>query len=298
VSLGLAALFLAIAAGAGEPGGDIFVQLADPQFGMYTEDADFAQETANYEFVIASVNRLKPAFVVICGDLINKPGDAAQRDEYLRISAKLDPAINLYPVAGNHDVGNEPTPASLATYRDHFGPDYYSFEDAGIYGIVLNSSLLVAPEAAEADAAAQESWLANELKAAQRSGARHIVVFQHYPFFIDTADEPDVYFNIPSETRSRYLAMLKDAGVGYVFAGHYHRNAYAADGPLEMITSGPVGKPLEGVSGLRIVRITEGALQHRYYPLGNIPNSVADAAGITGTESAGTGKPIILRRQK
>ena len=115
--------------------------MSDPQFGMYTKDADFAHETANLEFAIAAANRLMPAFVVITGDLINKAGDAAMTAEYKRITAKLDPKIKLYSMPGNHDVGNEPTPESLAVYRERFGADYYSFRAGDIAGIVLNSNL-------------------------------------------------------------------------------------------------------------------------------------------------------------
>src|SRR4051812_32928891 len=105
----------------------VFLQMSDTQFGMYTKDVDFVQETANYEFAVANANRLKPRFVIVCGDLVNKAGDAAQIAEYKRISGKLDPAVKLYQVAGNHDVGNEPTPESLAAWREKFGRDYYSF---------------------------------------------------------------------------------------------------------------------------------------------------------------------------
>src|SRR5436190_258702 len=38
-----------------------FIQLSDPQFGMFTGNKDFAQETANFEFAVAAINRLKPA---------------------------------------------------------------------------------------------------------------------------------------------------------------------------------------------------------------------------------------------
>ena len=38
-----------------------FVQLADPQPGVFTGSKDFAQETANYEFAVVAVNRLRPA---------------------------------------------------------------------------------------------------------------------------------------------------------------------------------------------------------------------------------------------
>ena len=51
-----------------------FIQYTDPQFGMYASNANFSQETANFEFAIATANRLKPAFVVVTGDLVNRPG--------------------------------------------------------------------------------------------------------------------------------------------------------------------------------------------------------------------------------
>src|SRR3954447_5324441 len=104
-----------------------FIQASDPQFGMFTENRDFRQETANWEFVIANVNRLKPAFLVVTGDLTNQEGNADQIAEYKRINRKLDPSIHLYSVPGNHDVANDPTPESLAAYRKTYGPDYYSF---------------------------------------------------------------------------------------------------------------------------------------------------------------------------
>jgi hypothetical protein len=63
-----------------------FVQLSDPQFGMYSKNRDFVQETANFEFVIANINRLHPAFVIVSGDLVNRAGDAAQIEEYLRVA--------------------------------------------------------------------------------------------------------------------------------------------------------------------------------------------------------------------
>src|SRR2546430_9543929 len=100
-----------------------FIQMSDPQFGMYAENRDFLQETINFEFAIATANRLRPKFVVICGDLINQAGNAAQSAEFLRIAAKLDPATKLYNVAGNHDVENQPTPATLPASPQKSGPD-------------------------------------------------------------------------------------------------------------------------------------------------------------------------------
>jgi len=275
--LALMVSFLAVQNSAAE---FFFVQLADMQFGMFASDRDFAQETVNYEFVVANINRIRPRFVVICGDLINKVGDAAQTAEYLRITAKIDPSIPVFAVPGNHDVGNEPTPETLAYYRQHFGPDHYSFVQGSLYGIVLNSGVISAPGNVQEAAAEQEAWLKAELAKARSTGARHIVVFQHHSWFLEKAEEPNQYFNIPMEQRRHYLDLLKSAGVRYVFAGHYHRNAYGRDGDLEMITSGPVGQPLgTDPSGIRIVTVKDTGLEHRYYTLGNIPNRFPPPAG-------------------
>src|SRR4026209_419040 len=78
-----------------------FIQLSDPQLGMFTDNKDFSQDVANFEFTVAAVNRLHPAFVVITGDLVNKPGDPAQIAAYGRIVGKLDSSIPVYNIAGN-----------------------------------------------------------------------------------------------------------------------------------------------------------------------------------------------------
>jgi predicted MPP superfamily phosphohydrolase len=148
---------------AGALGAQTLIQMSDPQFGMYTKDQGFVQETANFEFAIATANRLKPAFVAITGDLINKAGDAAQAAEYKRIAAKLDPAIKLYAMPGNHDVGNEPAAESLAVYRERFGRDYYTFRVGDMAGFVLNSNLEKAVQNVPGEAAKMEQWLKVEL---------------------------------------------------------------------------------------------------------------------------------------
>ena len=249
-----------------------FIQMSDPQFGMYTENKSFEHETANFEFAIAAANRLHPKFVVVTGDLINQPGNAAQAAEYRRIAAKLDAGIRLYSIPGNHDVGNQPSPETLAAYRERFGPDYYTFRYGDFAGFVLDSSLIAAPAGAKEEAAKQEAWLAAELEKARREGARRLVVFQHHPWFLADPEEADQYFNIPRETRARYLELFRKYGVSHVFAGHYHRNAQAAAGGLEMITTGPVGKPLGGArSGMRIVKVSDAGIDQEYYDFGDLP---------------------------
>lgn len=256
------------------PGFD-FIQMSDPQFGMYTNNRDFAQETANFEFAIATANRLRPSFVIVCGDLVNKAGDQAEIAEYLRIVHKLDAGIPVYNVAGNHDVGNIPTHDSLKTYRSVFGPDYYTFRHGGLEGIVLDSSIIQHPEKVQEEAAAQEDWLRKELQKASSDKMKWIVIFQHIPWFLQNPDEPDQYFNIPHQARTRYLKLFEQSGVKYLFAGHLHQNSLGTAGLLHSVTTGPVGKPLgKASSGIRVVRVSADTLKDKYFAFGNLPNQI------------------------
>ena len=242
---------------------------------MFTDNTNFVQETANFEFAVATVNRLKPAFVVITGDLVNKPGDDAQIAEYRRIVAKVDRTIPVYDVAGNHDVENVPTLATIAAYTNHFGADHYSFRRGDFAGVVLNSSVIHSPQKSAGQLAAQEQWLKEELERIRAEKSRHIVVFQHHPWCLASENEADQYFNIPRERRDRYLALFREYGVRYLFCGHYHRNAIAKLKDMEVITTGPVGKPLGGdVSGLRVAIVRDDRIDHRYYHFGEIPNRI------------------------
>lgn len=250
-----------------------FFQMTDPQFGFFSKNNDVEQETINFERAIAEANRLRPAFVVVCGDLVNKVGDSAQIAAYKRITSKLDKSIPLYNLIGNHDAGNTPTPATLDDYRRNFGPDYYSFEHGDFLGIVLNSSLFFDSSRAPEEAEMQDKWLRETLSEAKKN--KHIVVFQHIPWFLDSLDEKDQYFNIPSTTRKKYIDLFIANKVKFVFAGHLHRNAIGHEGDLEMITTGPVGRPLgKDPSGFRIVRVNGNQISHRYYALDEVPSKI------------------------
>ena len=268
------------------PDSTYFIQMSDTQFGMWAtpmlymffrrsgDPMSFARETESMGRAIALANRLHPDFVIICGDLVNVPGHEGQIAEFKRIAAQLSPEIPFYFVAGNHDVGNEPTAETLSSYRASFGPDYFSFHVKDVYGIVLNSQLIHSPKNVPTEAVRQLAWLREELLRAKASGAAQILVFQHQSFFLKTPDESDGYFNLPSVRRRLYLDLLHDAGVRAVFAGHRHRNFHGFDRDLEMITTGPVGRPMgPDPSGIRVVRVGPGGLEHTYYRLDEEPVS-------------------------
>ncbi len=251
-----------------------FVQLADPQFGMYPLQKDFHKERENLSLAIEAVNRLHPEFVVICGDLVNNRNDRRQREAFRESLEKLDKDIPLYLVPGNHDLGNTPTSKTISNYRKNFGADYYSFKRSGWTFIVLNSSLVKEPSHARTEASDQLDWLKASLDTASKSQS-NIIVFQHHPWFVKYANEPNGYFNIPRKQRMEYLNLLQSHGVSYVFAGHLHQNADGTFQSLSMVTSGPVGMPLgTSPSGLRIVIVRPSGVEHKYYGLNKIPERV------------------------
>lgn len=63
----------------------------------------------------------------------------AQEDDFRRVMAEMSSEVPLVCVCGNHDIGNEPTPESVRSYRDTFGDDYFVFWCGGVMCIVINS---------------------------------------------------------------------------------------------------------------------------------------------------------------
>ena len=277
-----------------------FIQMAYPQFGFFAaisqlspEQIDerrrrglnvrlapkkktgFADETILYEQAIDHANRLRPDFVVMCGDMTHDADDLDQLDELRRITAKLDDTIPVYWVAGNHDVGNRPTPETLAQYRQRFGEDIYSFDHKGSHFVVLNSCVCSDPTDVPDEWEGLIAFLKSDLYEARADGKKNILAFIHHPLFIDNPDEPDGRFAIPKARRAVLLEILKSNNVLAVFAGHAHRNILRSDGALELVTSGAVGYPLgDDPSGFRVVKVLDDSIEHKYFGFDDVPNSL------------------------
>jgi len=262
-----------------------FIQISDPQLGFFASFSKrndpsstlegFAYETAHYEKAIQAANRLKPAFVVITGDLVQDPHNQAQVDELQRISGMLRDDIPLRLAPGNCDVGVTPTPALLSLYRERFGDDTYSFDHEGVHFVVINSGICFDPSEVSDEWERLLDFLREDLAAAQRRGIARTVLFQHHPPFGTDALEPDSSTAIPGAQRAPLLELLRSHNVEAVFAGHWHKNAGTFDGPMEIIISGPVGYSLgDDPSGIRIVRVYDDHIDHRYYGLDEVPSAV------------------------
>ncbi len=235
----------------------------------------FADETSLYEKAIAEANRLRPDFVVMCGDMTHDADDLDQLGELRRITAKLDDNIPMYWVAGNHDVGNRPTPGTLARYRQRFGEDNYSFDHKGSHFVVINSCVCYDPTDVPDEWESLIAFLKTDLYEARANGSKHILVFVHHPLFLDSPDDPDGRFVIPKTRRAALLDIMKSNNVSAVFAGHVHRNILGLDGDLQMVTSGAVGYPLgDDPSGFRTVKVLDGSIEQKYFGLDDVPKPV------------------------
>ena len=247
------------------------IQVTDPQFGMFESDKGFGMETVLYEKAITAINRLKPDFVVITGDLVNKKGDTWQIAEFKRITSGISSKIPVYYSPGNHDIGESPKKSDIDAFIANFGHDRFAFMHKKTLLIGLNSCLIKSnvPD----DEQTQFAWLEKELSNGRK--AKHIIIFSHYPFFIKSFDEPDSYSNIPKENREKYLSLLKQNKVNAIFAGHLHNNGSAKFGDLEMITTSSVGKPLgKAPSGIRIIKIYPDRIESVYFGLDEIPETI------------------------
>jgi 3',5'-cyclic AMP phosphodiesterase CpdA len=243
-----------------------FIQISDTQLGFYPKK--LPQEIALYEKAVEEVNRLKPDFVVITGDLINDAKDKNQMVEFKRITAMISKSIPVYLIPGNHDVSNTPKQEDIDFYKAQHGYETFSFDHKQTRFIGFNSNLIKANTPGLEQA--QYDWLEKELAKAKH--AKHIVLFSHHPFFISSPDEPEQYFNISIKTRTQYLELFKKYKVDVVFAGHLHKNAFGKYGDMEMVTTSAIGEPLgKDPSGFRIITVGTEKITHQYYNIDSIP---------------------------
>lgn len=161
-------------------------------------------------------------------------------------------------------------------FKSQFNNLGFSFLLTGVFFIVLNSQFYKDASQVIDEKQEQDKWLDEQLELAKSCDAQHIVMFQHIPWFFGNPDESNNYFNIELNLRKQMLSKIKNAGIKYVFAGHYHRNAGGFDQELEMIVTSAIGQQINNDkdSGMRIVCVGSEKISHEYYELDSVPTSV------------------------
>jgi serine/threonine-protein phosphatase CPPED1 len=248
-----------------------FIQVTDPQFGMTEADKGFSTETKLYTKAVELINKLKPSFVVITGDLVNNRKIPSQITEFKRITGMIDKNIPVWYSPGNHDVGQSPTKASIDSFIIDYGHDRFSFLYRENLFIGLNSSIIKNNMAGLEEQ--QAEWLKKKFD--ENKNAIHKIIFCHYPFFINDPDEAEVYSNIRPATRMLYLELFKEAGVDAIYAGHLHKNTTAKYGSVEMTATSAAGMPhSEAPSGFRVVIVRPAGIESTYYGLDEVPEHI------------------------
>ena len=252
-----------------------FIQMSDPQFGMYADNekgSGFAKETANMEKAIAAINKLSPAFIVITGDLVENLTDKQQLAEYQRLKEKIRKDIPVYQLPGNHDLGNEAKEENVKLYLERYGYDCFSFTIYNCCFIGINTQVLYGDNRPREWQ--QRIWLQHILENAKQCNDR--IVFGHYPLFEKDFEEPDKYQNIPIAMRSLHLDIFDRYGVSHMFSGHLHYPSEGTYKNFHAVGTGAVGFPIgeNTKSGLRIVKVYPDHIESEFVELDKIPTDI------------------------
>ncbi len=184
----------------------LWVQISDTHIVQKGEDV----ERENWlKEAITEINRLRPDFVVVTGDLVELPSDEAYQN-YVTIMSELD--APLYSVIGNHDDNSAANPADYADlYRKYVDRStYYSFDWREYHLVVLDS---VAPGKHSGTFHVPEDqldWLKKDLS---KAGDKKILMFSHHP---PTGERFDVH------DYDDLRDIMKDYNVKALYSAHLH----------------------------------------------------------------------------
>jgi hypothetical protein len=162
---------------------------------------------------VRRLNLLRPEFVMSVGDLIEGYSNdrhqvEAEWKEFLGFVDHLD--MRFFFVAGNHDLTN---PLMHQIWREHFGPEWYSFDYRGVHFMCLCSE---DPENHIGDE--QLAWIRKDLE--EHADARWTLLFFHKPMWV-TAERAIAAGN-PDPTNWRQVEEMLGSRPHTVFAGHVH----------------------------------------------------------------------------
>ena len=252
----------------------------------------------------ALIDSIRPAFVVITGDLVRdalRVGEAEATGYYelfQREMALIVPPV--WTIPGNHEAfGIERDKSGVtadhplygrAMYRHYRGPDYYSFNAGGVHFVGLNSVDIDDTRYYGHLDSAQLSWLKRDLAAIPPT--MPVVTFNHIPFFssmetvhglTETPPAPSVIaiggknqFRHTVANASEVLAILSGHSYPLALAGHVHvRERLRFEGTITRfeqsaaIVAPTAAAGVTFTSGLTVYRITGARIDAgQFVPLG------------------------------
>jgi Icc-related predicted phosphoesterase len=243
-----------------------------------------------------AVDSIKPAFVIITGDLIRDalrvPEAEASGYYQLFQTETASFAAPVWTAPGNHEIFGIERHRSLVSpnhplygrrmYRHFRGPDYYSFNDGGIHFVALNTEDIDDLWYYGHVDSVQVAWLARDL--AMVPATTPVVTFNHIPFFtsVETVngymDGPPAPTAITVRGKTSFRHVVSNAGEiialitkGHPFpialGGHMHvkESIVFAGVPTRFNQTAAIVGPSEGggltlPSGLTVYRVKAGLI--------------------------------------
>ena len=182
-----------------------------------------------FDRAIQDINRLRPDFVVLVGDMIeggssNEEEIRRQWQEFVAHAQRIE--VPLFFVPGNHDLS---TKAARTFWRTYIGRTYYGFDYRGYRFLFLNTeAATIGPQ--PQFGTQQMLWLRDELEGA--GDLPHVFLFMHRPAWRLSGG--------PTTDWQRIESWLR--GVRHtVFAGHRHHLEYEMRNGNRYYIVGPTG---------------------------------------------------------
>lgn len=241
----------------------------------------------------AMVDSVKPAFVLITGDLVRdalRVSESEATGYYDLFTGEKDKfPVPVWTVPGNHEIFGIERHLSLVSpshplygrgmYRRYLGPDYYSFNYGGVHFVGLNTIDVDDLWYYGHVDSTQTEWLRRDLD--QVPASVPVVTFNHIPFFtavetingyMDTPPAPTA-ITVAGKTSFRHsvsnageiIALLTGRPFDLALGGHMHvRETLRYEGtPIRFFQSAAVVGPSDGAglnftSGIVVYRVKNG----------------------------------------
>ncbi len=200
-----------------------FVVWADPQVLDHDELMQLGELASDVRLTVEELKTQYPVHALAVGDLVFDKLHLFQ--PYKELVETLN--VPFYQVVGNHDMdyNNRSDERSADTYRNHFGPEYYSFNVGKIHYVVLKDVFYYGFSYRYMGYIneRQLSWLEKDLAHVQKGAT--IVLSLHIPTFFGESEKlASTVSNLADRViNNQALYKILEPFNTHIMAGHSHK---------------------------------------------------------------------------